>query len=322
MQCSNNLKQVGLALHNFHNTYKYMPPWGWDFAVGYNPRPANPLPPTVGGPRFQGHAPLMALLPYVEQANITGSMDTHVSVIDPINWPPNWGTATAASTPVSIFICPSTPRRVIDYGPYFVSLGLPNGGPFIIGGTDYAAIRGCHNNLAGPNRCVPAMATNPAPENTGVLGVPNGPGGRGEMQSSKELQPGKCRLASIEDGTSNSMAFGEVAGLHQVYLRGAKKVLPNTPGQPGWALNAAFFDYNSAIRVRGFSGDGTVADAGCNTVNVRNTNGASQGQFCAFHPGVAGSLRADGSVQYVAESVDVAVMAAMVTRAGKEPIAN
>src|ERR1044072_8283781 len=134
MQCSNNLKQIGLALHNHEDTYKFMPPWGWDFAIGYNPNPANTLPPTVGGPRFQGHAPLMVLLPYLEQGNITGTMRTDVSVIDATNWPPNWGTNPAASTKVAVFICPSTPGRIIDYGPYFVSLGLPDKGPFILGG--------------------------------------------------------------------------------------------------------------------------------------------------------------------------------------------
>jgi type II secretory pathway pseudopilin PulG len=273
MQCSNNMKQIGLALHNFENTFKYLPPWAWDFAPGYNPRPANPLPPTASGGRFQGHAPLMSLLPYLEQANVTSAMELNASVIDAINWPPNWGTSQAASTTVPVFICPSTPRRIIDYGPYFVSLGLPNAGPFIIGGTDYAAIRGLHNNFPAP--CVPSMPINPpVPENTGVLGVPDheNNGGRGTMQSTKQLSTGKIRFADIVDGTSNSVVFGEVAGLHQVYARG-QKVMPNAAGQAGWSLNAGFFDYNSAIRVRGFSSNGLVADGGCNTINARNTSG-------------------------------------------------
>src|SRR6187399_1516221 len=67
MSCSNNLKQIGLALHNHENVLGYMPPWAYDF----NPAPAgNPL-----GPITQGHAPLMHLLPYMEQENIVKAMN-------------------------------------------------------------------------------------------------------------------------------------------------------------------------------------------------------------------------------------------------------
>ena len=227
MQCSNNLKQIGLALHNFENTFKYMPPWAWDFALGYNPRPANTLPPTTNS-RYQGHAPLMSLLPYLEQGNVTNSMEMHASVIDRINWPPAWGTNPAASATVPVFICPSAPRRVIDYGQYFVvNLRLPDAGPFIIGATDYSGIRGVHNNFRV--NCVPSMSNPPNPADTGVLGVPGGPNSKGQMDPNKELSIGKVRLGEIVDGTSNSMVFGETAGRHQVY-GGRTKIMPNGTG--------------------------------------------------------------------------------------------
>jgi prepilin-type N-terminal cleavage/methylation domain-containing protein len=331
MQCSNNMKQIGLALHNFENTFKYVPPWAYDF--NYNPNPANPL-----GNQRQGHSPFMQLLPYLEQANIIGAMDTERSVVDPQNWPPNYSVplgspgSPGASATVAVFLCPSSPRRIVDYQPYFTANGVPNFGPFILGATDYAAIRGVHNNLAGTGRCVPNMPANsPRPEDTGVLGVPTPEprpnSGRGLKDAGKMFVVGKCLFADIVNGLSNSMAFGEVAGLHQVYLKGNKKVMPNTPGppqDPGWSLNAAYFDYNSAIRVRATTTDGTVAgtlpDVGCSTVNVINTWGASNGQFYSFHPGVAGSWRADGSVQFVSETINVLAIAAMVTRSFGEPV--
>jgi hypothetical protein len=144
---------------------------------------------------------------------------------------------------------------------------------------------------------------------------------------SKTMVIGKCLMAEIVDGTSNSMVYGECAGLHKVYLRGRKQVLPYTVGvAPSWLLNAAFFDYNTTIRVRGTTSDGTIAgtlpDVGCGTVNLINSWGTSAAQFYSFHPGVAGSLRADGSVQYVGETIDINVMAALVTRSGGESIAE
>jgi hypothetical protein len=96
--------------------------------------------------------------------------------------------------------------------------------------------------------------------------------------------------------------------------------MPNAAGQAGWILNAAFFDYNSAIRVRGFSSDGLIQDGGCSTVNAINQRSASQAQLFGFHPRGATSLRADGSVHVVSETIAPTVIAALVTRAGGEAV--
>jgi prepilin-type N-terminal cleavage/methylation domain-containing protein len=303
MQCSDNLKQIGLALHNHENTRKYMPSWAFDFRT--NPNSANPL-----GSQTQGHSPFMALLPYLEQQTVTNAMNTNLSVNDPTNWPPPWGNSPAASASVPSYLCPSAPTRTIDYSPYFASLGLANKGPFLIGGTDYSAVRGAVASFR--TNCAKALPD--PPDDSGALGV------KGVMEPSNDLSTGKVRFGDIVDGTSNSLAFGETAGRHQVYTRGGKKVLPNAAGQAGWILNAAFFDYNSAIRVRGFSSDGLIQDGGCSTVNAINQRSASQAQFFGFHPRGATSLRADGSVHVVSETIAPTVIAALVTRAGGEAV--
>src|SRR5262245_30787422 len=62
MSCQNNLKQIGLALHNHHDSMGYLPPWGFDF----NPAPAgNPY-----GNQTQGHGAMSSILPYIEQDNV------------------------------------------------------------------------------------------------------------------------------------------------------------------------------------------------------------------------------------------------------------
>src|SRR5262245_7584288 len=55
MQCQNNLKQIGLAVHNYHDTEKHFPP-----GIGYTPLAA-------GGVSCQSW---FHLLPYLEQENL------------------------------------------------------------------------------------------------------------------------------------------------------------------------------------------------------------------------------------------------------------
>src|SRR5262249_54555227 len=72
LSCSNNLKQLGLAAHNYHSVYGNLPP-GYN---GCNPNIHYPLPNhlTAGNPKWVGV--LAYLLPYVEQDNIYRQLRT------------------------------------------------------------------------------------------------------------------------------------------------------------------------------------------------------------------------------------------------------
>src|SRR5205807_572791 len=113
MSCSNNLKQMGLAVHNYHDSAGYMPPWAFDWPTALAP-PGNPL-----GAQTQGHSAFSAILNQIEQGNIFNTgVRTDLSVIDPRNWPPPYGTASGGQTKIKVFVCPSAPARTIDYQPY------------------------------------------------------------------------------------------------------------------------------------------------------------------------------------------------------------
>src|SRR5262249_7834139 len=121
MSCSNNLKQLGLAIHDYHDTYSALPPYGFDF--NYNPHPGNLI-----GDQRQGHSAHGLLLPYIEQGNVTNFSHPDYSVNDPANWPRPYdfgtGGSISGSQKVKTFLCPSAPNRdSVDYGPYFVSRG-------------------------------------------------------------------------------------------------------------------------------------------------------------------------------------------------------
>jgi hypothetical protein len=94
-------------------------------------------------------------------------------------------------------------------------------------------------------------------------------------------------------------------------------VVPNTPGQIGWTLNAAYFDHNNKLTVRGFSNDGTIQDGGCCVVNCVNVE-----QLFSFHAGGVMHLRCDGSVQLLSENAAPTVVGALVTKNGGESLAE
>ncbi len=306
-QCQNNLKQIGLAIHSYHDSQKHLPPWAYDF--NFNPNPANPL-----GNQRQGHGMHVLILPYLEQGNVTRISRSDRSVIDPSNWPPPWATplgspgTISAMTVIPVYLCPSAPERQLDYGPYFRSAGISNPAAFVVGPTDYSAVRGYQNSFR--NACATASPPQSGSDYLGALGIIG-------VMTTGGLTQGKVRLPAITDGTSNTIMVAESAGRHQLYAKGTP-VSPNAPGQAGWALNAGWSDYNTAIRVRGFSNTGTVPDGGCCVVNCTNGGGAGAYQIYGFHTGGVNTLRADGSVQFLQENVAPGVLGALVTRAGGE----
>jgi prepilin-type processing-associated H-X9-DG protein len=245
------------------------------------------------------------ILPYMEQDNAFKILHADRTVADPSNLPPNYGTNPAGATVVQSYLCPSTPRKPVDYGPYFVSLGFPNLGTMILGGTDYAAVRGFTGTFQ--SSCLSGSPVIANPDNDGAMGLKGQTNGATMM-----LISGTTNFAAIADGLSNTILVGEDAGRQQVYAKG-KPITPNGPGQVGWTLNAAWADYNTAIRVRGFDSTGTVQDGGCCVINCNNVS-----QFYAFHPGGVNILRADGSVVFLKETTAPGVLAALITRDGGE----
>jgi hypothetical protein len=269
-----------------------LPPWGYNFT--FNPRPANPF-----GDQRQGHSAFTQILPYLEQGNILTTVRLDASVIDPINLPPNWGAAPGGLSTIPVYLCPSTPGRQLDYGPFFAqSTGL-NLGPMPLGATDYAVTRDIHGNFRAA--CAPGSPSG----NVGAMGI------RGQM-APDGLVEGRIKITQLTDGTSNTILVTEDAGRHQLYAKG--KMLPdNQPGGKGWTLNAAWADYNTAILVRGFSNDGLIRDGGCCCINCNNLN-----QIYSFHTGGVNTLRGDASVQFITEGTAPGILAALISRGGGE----
>ncbi|MCA9157830.1 MAG: DUF1559 domain-containing protein [Planctomycetales bacterium] len=292
MQCSNNLKQMGLAIHNHESTYKYMPACEKDLPV---PDADNPYGQTAT------YGTLMHLLPFMEQNNIYNLIPIKRSYIDPQTMPPPYGTmTTAAMAPITTFICPSTPADPpSDYGPYFQTVGLGSGAPFIVPRTDYIPIKGIHNSLAD---CI-SLVPNDQLRNKGVLGT------------SDSVNHWKIKFGEVSDGLSNSILFGELAGRQKVYFRGK-------PFGTGWAdggftLNSYYGDHNTARRLEGYSGADITNpnQRGCSNINVSNVN-----CLYSFHVGGVQVAMGDGSVHFISQSIATPVLIGLVTRDGGETV--
>ncbi|MCA9010793.1 MAG: DUF1559 domain-containing protein [Planctomycetaceae bacterium] len=143
-QCRNNLKQLGLAIHNYESTYSRLPSGGQGTNFSTNP------PSTT----FDQHSMFTAILPFIDQANSFQKFDMNFAY----NATPQ--NEAAAKQAIPAFICPSDAWRpsatdqsgfgCSDYGPiYYIDLDPVTGlqdkalraeGAMVKGGSRFADI--------------------------------------------------------------------------------------------------------------------------------------------------------------------------------------
>jgi prepilin-type N-terminal cleavage/methylation domain-containing protein len=100
-QCTNNLRQIGIAAHNCHDTYKYLPP-----GIGWFPGSGNNYNPSAGYGNVFFH-----LLPFIEQGplykNSLVSAGGYNNVY--VALPAVYGGNDTQAAAISTYICPSDP---------------------------------------------------------------------------------------------------------------------------------------------------------------------------------------------------------------------
>ena len=96
-QCKNNMKQIGLAIHNYESSLRIFPPSSTStFGKGVWGYPGTG--PT--DPNIHLHSFASLILPYMDQANLYNTINYSVSALDPVNRP-------AASQILPMYRCPS-----------------------------------------------------------------------------------------------------------------------------------------------------------------------------------------------------------------------
>lgn len=205
-ECLNNMRQLGLALHQFHDVYQTFPASGWT-TVG----PGNPAG------KYVGWRPL--LLPFVEQQNVRSLYDVNQ------NWweQPN---ITVASIPVRVFRCPTAAR-----GPDVISAIAKSPRPALtfanpVAPTDYEALMGVQPNSINPHLSSPIYnATN---------------------RWSVMYRNSTTRFADILDGTTQTVLIVECSSRPNVFRqRRLQSGMSNDQGI-GWADSEGAFSLDGA----------------------------------------------------------------------------
>jgi prepilin-type N-terminal cleavage/methylation domain-containing protein/prepilin-type processing-associated H-X9-DG protein len=144
MQCSNNLKQIGLAVHNFEGTNNFFPP-GLNIPIGTASGmlfPTNPLVTSgkVGQPPLPGQfgSWLAIILPYIEQDNVRKNINLFQDQYANCNGPTSIGAQV-----IKLYICPSDPM------PQQVSTFVKSGVTYYFGMNSYLGNAGTRSWYVG-----------------------------------------------------------------------------------------------------------------------------------------------------------------------------
>jgi prepilin-type N-terminal cleavage/methylation domain-containing protein/prepilin-type processing-associated H-X9-DG protein len=297
--CVNNLKQIGVALNNYHNAVGVFPP-GYVSAVDKTvtdpcDQDAENMHGVDLGP---GWAWGSMILPQMEQQALCNSINYSLSVAFAAN-------NTCSTTSVAAYLCPSDAGApsvvpVLKDPPDPAQPGTYSG----TGIDDYVA-RGNYVGMFGLGEICAASGPNNQP-NVGSVGMASGMFNRNSRTS----------FADITDGSSQTIAIGERSHNLSYVTWTARSI-------DGWLGKTSFVEggtdkFNPSpeecwTQVLGPAGleDGT---------RTPNSPEAHVEDYWSLHPGGVNFLFADGSVHFLKSSINPTPWRALATRAGGEAI--
>ena len=296
MSCQNNLKQLGIAMHSFNDTYNHFPvgesnddngQWGWlpvllpyfeqgplYAALTTSASSANDrmwLPPNMGGGSNGTGFPSAPNIDGIHGASAYGRCDVNTNLL--VNGTP------AVYTVIKTLICPSC-----------VLPTQKNGGGYAK--SNYVGNMGNVNQWGATTFGCGGVYGN---KNNGIL-----------LFANENNNTYVTNLTAITDGTSNTIMIGEATASNGVTLANT-----NTAPFPIWAGGGS----GSCNGTSSISSTLRVAD-GTNYP----LNGGSDLAFSSKHTGGANFVMADGGVRFVSQTITAANYSAAASRADGETI--
>jgi prepilin-type N-terminal cleavage/methylation domain-containing protein/prepilin-type processing-associated H-X9-DG protein len=299
-QCVNNLKQIGIALHNYHDTVGSFPPggindpgwsgtwWNWLAFI---------LPQMEQGPIYNA---INFSLPNLNQPYSNAASDPQVTVYRSV---------------ISSYLCPSDS---VNNGMVDNLSWLTAGGDWSLIGTMYTGAVTCYVGNWGDQKTGNStfdLYSGESPPGTYPTWGCNGSfrGIFGDCSNGRSI-----RLSEIRDGTSNTILAGE----NSPNMNGA---LMWTNGDATWGTTVVPINWKTDLK------DGQVDPTDGTTCSLSQLNNFTQALHCwrnqtvnwgfrSYHPGGANFVMGDGSVRFIKQSTSPRVYCALGTRGGNEAI--
>jgi prepilin-type N-terminal cleavage/methylation domain-containing protein/prepilin-type processing-associated H-X9-DG protein len=282
-QCSNNLKQIGLALHNYEDTFKSLP-----FGNNYNAPAATRMAPSW----------CAAILPQMEQKNLYEAFDFNQELNSARNLP-------FMQTRVAAYTCPSddASRTGMCDGR---CTSVPTLQPVRALGMWYPGSLG----PANANPCVFCTSQTPGESNFCCMQVgvtastPFGDGGTspGVFHRARNT----VRFAEVTDGLSNTIVAGESLPTMNMHLS-------------AFGRNMSMCVTNIPLNLFATQAEMPLASMTDSQRHSANPANRMQG-FKSRHPRAVQFAMCDGSVRVVQQTIDYRIICGLGTRGGGETV--
>lgn len=311
-QCSNNLKQYGLGIQNYHDTFKTLP-------FGVRSSRANPASPPTSNERY-GPSWQVGILPFCEQTNLYDLLDAAERQYN-VGW--DDGTAQAAGQPpsfrqaahmqkVNYQRCPSSPLPPTDRF----------NNQWELTATSYVGISGANGDLTFPE--------------SRLRNTPFGNLSAGGLLIINEV----LRMANATDGTSNVIVISETsdwfwqnsppgvgirrridASFNRSWLVGTNYGLtvPSTPGPTG---NHRFYNICTVLHPIGANGKPLGAPGPTYGVNGINQDHGVNNPLLSAHPNGVQAVFLDGHVQLLTKQTNILTLKRLATRDDGGPLSD
>jgi prepilin-type N-terminal cleavage/methylation domain-containing protein/prepilin-type processing-associated H-X9-DG protein len=329
IQCTNNLKQIGLAFANYESANSIYPLGA--MVIGTSPQNTSWGTDTGNN----GVSWVALVLPYLEQNTVFNAINFNLS-ISGSGVSDSSFFATAWYTRLSVLSCPSDGDQE-GYRNFGSSNGdgqdisqappaPPGGGTPMVAVTDYGVsfgdnycIGALNPGVTFPTETPYTLWPNPPgyprigwpgyqgtyADINGLLGPNSGMGAPGSLRGMFDVNNGQTvRLASVTDGTSNTIAAGEVLP--------AQRADNNV-----WEWNSG--GYGTTVPIS-YPSPVSCTVAGWGSSNWASRCAYTNTGFKSKHPGGANFVFVDGSVHFLKQSINMQTYCALGSRAGGEVI--